>query len=52
MKVSATVEISDSFEKGDCFNCPFSTDELDINGFIPICPFWWIEGCPAEVVEE
>lgn len=55
MKVSVTVEVEDTFEKGCCQDCPFSYLDWDaryeeIESWCVIFPH--PEECPLEVVAE
>lgn len=55
MKVSVTVEVEDTFEKGCCQSCPFSYLDWDARyeEFDSCCVIVsHYEECPLEVVEE
>lgn len=53
MKVRLTVEVSDNFEKGNCYDCPFAEMREDgRGGYFYNCPTMKRNECPIEVVEE
>lgn len=53
MKVRLTVEVSENFEKGACYDCPFvEMQDDEMGGYFYICPTMKRNECPIEVVEE
>ncbi|MDO4800920.1 MAG: hypothetical protein Q4A15_02020 [Prevotellaceae bacterium] len=53
MLVSVTVEVSDDFIKGNCYDCPFAYHQFNerYDSYDDICVITLGE-CPLEVVEQ